>query len=130
MNDARADTLPERTAYLVMLGVGPAIWMLHFLMSYATAAVWCAKVAGPGGPLDGVRAAIASYTVVALIGIALVGWSGYRRHRHGTEASADDSDTPEARHRFLGFATLLLASLSALATAYVGISAMLFDTCH
>ena len=67
MNDARADTLPERTAYLVMLGVGPAIWMLHFLMSYATAAVWCAKVAGPGGPLDGVRAAIASYTVVAVL---------------------------------------------------------------
>lgn len=128
--DARAERLPERTIYLVMLACAPAIWMLHFLLSYVTAAIWCARVAGPGGPLDGVRTAIVWYTILALLGIALVGWSGYTRHRHGTEVSPHDSDTPEARHRFLGFATLLLAGLSAAATIYVATSALFFQACY
>jgi hypothetical protein len=130
MNDAHADSPPERAIYLVILASAPTIWMLHFLVSYATAAVWCARVAGPGGLLDGVRTAIGWYTAVALVGIALVGWSGYTRHRHGTETLPHDSDTPEARHGFLGFATLLLAGMSAVATVCVAVSAMFFRTCH
>jgi hypothetical protein len=130
MNQARAELLPERTVHLLMLAAAPAIWILHFLLSYVTVAIWCARIAGPGGPLGGARTAIAWYTIFALAGIALVGWSGYTRHRHGTETQPHDSDMPEARHRFLGFATLLLAGLSAVATVYVAMSAMFFQTCH
>ena len=32
-----------------MLTIAPGIWSAHFLLSYATAAVWCAKMAGPDG---------------------------------------------------------------------------------
>jgi hypothetical protein len=130
MNEADAGTLPERPAYLAMLALAPAIWMAHFLMSYLTAAIWCAKVAGRGAPLDAVHTTVAWYTVLAVIAIALVGWSGYARHRHGLEVAEHDSDTPADRHRFLGFATMLLAGLSAVATLCVAVSAMWFETCH
>jgi hypothetical protein len=129
MNTTAPDTLPEKVAYLVMLAAPPSIWMLHFLLSYVTAAVWCARFTGRDGSLAQIHNVIAVYTVIALAGIAATGWSGYRRHRHGAETTAHDSDTPEDRHRFLGFATLLLAGLSAVATIYVAMSAWFFESC-
>jgi hypothetical protein len=138
---------------LWLLTIAPAIWAAHFLSCYVTAAIWCARFAAPGGALNGIRTAIAWYTAAALIGIAVVGWEGFRRHsypstlRHaqgrpeqsrgatglgtgGTEATTHDLDTREDRHRFLGFATLLLSGLSALAVAYAAFAATLFDTCR
>ena len=78
------------------------------------------------------------YTAGALVGIAFVGWEGLRRHRHpstalgagGTEATTHDLDSPEDRHRFLGFATLLLSGLSAVAVVYAAVAATFFETCR
>jgi hypothetical protein len=80
---------------------------------------------------------------VALVGITIIGWEGFRRHSYsgtsgpstslgagGTEATTHDLDTPEDRHRFLGFATLLLSGLSAVAVLYAALAAMYFDTCR
>jgi hypothetical protein len=114
---------------LWMLTIAPAIWATHFMLSYVSAAIWCAKFANPSGSLEGVRTAVGWYTAAALIGIAIVGWEGYRRHSYGTETTTHDLDSPEDRHRFLGFATLLLSGLSAVATIYVGLSAVFFRTC-
>jgi hypothetical protein len=119
----------RRRDSLWLLTIAPAIWAVHLLVSYSSAAVWCAKFVPPGAPLGGVRTAIAWYTVVALAGIAIVGWEGLRRHRHGTEATTHDLDTPEDQHRFLGFATLLLAGLSMVAVLYVALAATFFETC-
>ena len=122
---------------LWLLTIAPAIWAAHFLSCYVTAAIWCARFSAPGGALNGIRSAIAWYTAAALIGIATVGWEGFRRHSYpstglgtGTEATTHDLDTREDRHRFLGFATLLLAGLSAVAVAYAAFAATLFDTCR
>jgi hypothetical protein len=123
---------------LWLLTIAPAIWAAHFLSCYVTAAIWCARVAAPGGALNGVRTAVAWYTAAALIGISVVGWEGFRRHMFpstalgagGTEATTHDLDTREDRHRFLGFATLLLAGLSAVAVTYAGFAATFFDTCR
>jgi hypothetical protein len=115
---------------LWLLTVAPAIWAVHLLLSYTTAAIWCAKFTSPGGPLGSVRSAIGWYTAVALLGIAGVGWEGLRRHHHGVEATTHDLDTPDDRHRFLGFATLLLAGLSAVAVAYAAMASAFFDTCR
>ena len=76
------------------------------------------------------RWAIATYTVLALIGIGLNGWSGWRRHRFGEESLPHDFDTPGDRHRFLGFATTLLAVLSAIATMFAAIVAFYFEDCR
>ena len=128
---------PDRGS-LWLLTIAPAIWAAHLLSCYVTAAIWCARFAAPGGALNGIRTAIAWYTAVALIGIAVVGWEGFRRHSYpstalgagGTEATTHDLDTREDRHRFLGFATLLLSGLSAVAVAYAAFAATLFDTCR
>ena len=115
---------------LWLLTIAPTLWALHFLGCYVTAAVWCAKFAAAGGSVAGVRPAIAWYTVTALAGIAFVGWEGFRRHQYGTEATTHDLDTPEDRHRFLGFATLMLAGLSAVGVLYAALAATFFETCR
>jgi len=115
---------------LWLLTVAPTIWAAHLLLCYITAAIWCAKFVGPGGPLGAVRSAVIWYTTAALIGIAVMGWEGFRRHRYGTEATTHDLDSVEDRHRFLGFATLLLAGLSAVGVLYAALAATYFDTCR
>lgn len=114
---------------LWLLAFSPAIWSIHFLLSYATASVWCAKIAGRDNRIDGALIAILVYTVVALAGIFIVGWLGYRRHRVGDGALPHDDDTPEDRTRFLGFATLLLSGLSALATIFSAFVLFFFRRC-
>jgi hypothetical protein len=118
------------TDTLWMLTIAPAIWAAHLMLSYITSAVWCAKFTGADSSLGGVRTAIGWYTTVALIGIAFVGWEGFRRHSHGSETTPHDLDSPEDRHRFLGFATLLLAGLSAVATIFVAFASVVFETCR
>ena len=115
---------------LWLLTIAPAIWGAHLLACYITVSVWCAKFAGSGGELGGTRSAIVWYTVAALAGIALMGWEGYRRHRHGTETTTHDLDSAEDRHRFVGFATLLLAGVSAVGVLYAALAAMYFETCR
>jgi hypothetical protein len=125
-----ATPLPERTRYLVLLAIGPTVWMAHFLATYATLSAWCFKLGGREGSLSGLRVTIAAYTALALVAIGLVAASAYRRHRHGDEPPPHDMDSPEDRHRFLGFATLLLAGFSGLATAFVALSTLFFETCR
>ncbi len=125
-------THPERDESLWALTVAPTIWAVHFLLSYTSAAVWCAKVGQASASIDGIRVVIAVYTAVALTGIAVAGVIGYRRHGygHGLETTGHDFDTPEGRHRFLGFAVLLLAGLSAVATIFTALPAVFIQTCR
>lgn len=110
--------------------VSPTIWAAHFMLSYVTAAVWCAKYAARFDSLAPARWAIVAYTVVALAGIAWNGLGGLRRHRFGDEPLPHDFDTPADRHRFLGFATLLLAGLSAVATLFAALVVLYFEDCR
>ena len=121
---------PEKRESLWLLTVSPVIWSAHFLLSYITAAVWCAKAVGPDGSLAGARIAIAAYTAVALAGIVLTGWIGYRRHRHEGGEPPHDEDTPEDRHRFLGFSTFILSGLSAVAVVFQSLPAVFIGSCR
>lgn len=121
---------PEKKESLWVLTASPVIWSAHFLLSYITAAVWCAKVVGRDGSLWGARLAIVVYTLVALVGIGIVGWRGYRRQRRGSGVGSYDLDTPRSRHRFLGFATLLLSALSAVGVLYDALVVFFLSTCH
>lgn len=124
--DASTHGLPKGLWQLVL---GPTAWALHFLASYVTAAVWCAR-AGGGAPLGTVRTALFAYTAVALAAIAWIGWRGWRQHRRGREAPPHDEPTPGDRQRFLGLATALLCGLSFVAVAYVALSAVMIGTCR
>lgn len=119
----------EKKESLWLLTFAPAIWAVHFLLSYWTASVWCAKISGRDNPIPGALLAIVVYTVIALAGILFVGWLGYRRHSLGNADLPHDDDTPEDRTRFLGFATLLLAGLSGVATAFSAFVLFFFRSC-
>ncbi len=125
MND-----LPGKNESLWFLIAAPTLWGVHFLLCYATASVWCAKVVGPGGSLATARMTIAVYTALALIAIGIIGWVGYRRHSLGAAELPHDDDTPEDRRRFLGFATLLLSSLSAVAVIYAALVTVFVERCY
>jgi hypothetical protein len=119
----------EQNQTLWLMTASPLIWAAHFLASYATAAIWCAKLANEDGSLTGARWAIAIYTVLALFGIALVGWIGLHRQSFGAATVPHEFDSPADRHRFLGFATILLSILSAVATIFVSLAAVFMETC-
>ena len=121
--------LPERHESLWMLALSPTIWAAHFLLCYVTGAIWCAKVPALA-PLGGVRTAVVVFTIVALAGIAVTGWIGHRRHSYGAAELPHDDDTPEDRHRFMGYATLLLSGLSALAVIYAALVVVFVRTCE
>ena len=121
-------TEPRHSLWL--LAASPAIWAAHFLLSYVTAAVWCAKVADPAGSLWTVRVAILVYTVGALAAIAGIGYVGFASHRLGSASLPHDDDTPQDRRRFLGFATFLLSGLSAVAVVYAALVAVYIETCQ
>ena len=122
--------LHEKHENLWLLVVSPTIWAVHFLVSYITAAIWCAKFAPRDGSLAPVRWAIAAYTAAALLGIALNGRSGLRRHRRGTESPPHDYDTAGDRHGFLGYATVLLSALSAVAVVFAALVIVFFKDCR
>ena len=138
MNLASTDRRASEHYSLWLLTIAPTIWALHLLLCYISAAIWCAKFAPAGGPLAGIRTAILWYTAAALVGIAITGWEGFRRHRYpgtalgasSTEATTHDLDTAEDRHRFVGFATLLLSGLSAVGVVYAALAASYFETCR
>jgi hypothetical protein len=60
---------PEHKESLWLLIVSPTIWAVHFLLSYISAAIWCAKFASRYDSIEPVRWAIVFYTAVALLGI-------------------------------------------------------------
>lgn len=109
----------EAEESLLTLVAPPLLWAAHFLLSYGTAALHCAKLAEVGGSLGAARWVIVAYTVVALALVGWLGWRGYERRRSAAGSAADSAPGGAlARQRFLGFTTALLAGLSALAIVY------------
>tara|TARA_Y100001949_G_scaffold169754_1_gene170083 strand:- start:50854 stop:51279 length:426 start_codon:yes stop_codon:yes gene_type:complete len=120
---------PQERDTLWLITFSPTIWAAHFLLSYQAVSVWCAKVAGRSGELGDIRLAIGVLTLIALVGIGLTGWKGWRHHSFGHATAPHDFDTPGDRHRFLGFATLLLSGLSFVATIFVALSVVFIRSC-
>lgn len=121
--------LRERETSLWFMISGPIIWSAHFLVSYVSAAIYCAKVPPPHEMVL-VQAIIAAVTVAALAGIVFSGWLAARNWRVGDKGWREHGEpTLEARHRFMGHATWLLSALSAVATIYVALPAIFAASC-
>ena len=123
-----ADT-PEVRGGLFLIVAPPTAWTVHFLASYLTAAIWCEKFVTANGSAEGVAWLIFLYTAVALPIIGYLGWRGYCRSQ-GRKPDDAEADGRGDRYRFLGFASLLLAGLSAVATVYTALVAVFVPTCH
>lgn len=130
MKDTGQHDTREKDDSLWWLAAAPLVWVGHLLASYITAAIFCAKAETLGTSLDSVRLAIVGYTAVALAAVVAIGFRGLRRHRFQAKSSAHDFDTPDARYRFLGFATVLLSGVSALAIVYVALPILFMETCR
>jgi hypothetical protein len=113
------------------LTAGPAIWALHFLLSYVAAAIYCAKWVPGDAELQPIQTYVAALTGVALAGILALGWNAYGRWYHaGDPEPPHDAATRADRRRFLGFAALLLCGLSFVATVYTAMAAFLAASCR
>ncbi len=121
-------TTPMRRNHILWLVVPPGVWAVHFLASYVTIAIWCAKFADESGDATPVRIAIAAYTVVALAIIVVMAGLSYRQHRTGGVAPHDD-DTYEDHVRFTGQATFLLSLLSGVATIFTALVVVFVGSC-
>lgn len=128
--------VPESEDSLWWVAAAPGVWAAHFTLSYATAAVWCAKQGGEA-PLSGARVAIAAFTVVGLVAVGAVGWRGLRSYHRNSGGSGNepakprtDVDTSLARHQFLGFTLLTLAGLSAVAIVFQALAAVFIGSCR
>ncbi len=120
----------RRSGGLWRLTFPPFVWVAHFLASYLTTAIYCAKFASLDGDAMPIRIAVAVFTVIALTLIVLIGVSSMRLHRLGDATLPHDDDTPRDEQRFLGFATLLLSILSGIATLYTALVFVIMETCH
>jgi hypothetical protein len=125
-----AEPLHEQHESLWWLAAPPLIWAVHLLASYCTAAIYCQKLVERGGPLGAARLAIVVYSVLALAALIGVGVRGYRRHRYGETTGTRHLDTPEDRHRFLGFATVLLSGIAAVAVTFEALPALFIGSCR
>jgi hypothetical protein len=122
--------VPEREDSLWWVAAAPGVWAAHFTLSYATAAVWCAKQ-GSAAPLSVARVAIAAFTVVGLGMVAVVALRGLRNYHRSHEARPrTDVDTSLARHQFLGFTLLSLAGLSGVAIVFQALAAVFIGSCR
>lgn len=125
-----SEILAEHRQTPWLIAASPALWALHFMACYITGALWCGAAADPAAPLGSLRTAVWIYTALALAGIGVVGAIGLRRHRHGSSKPPHDADTPEDRHRFIGFATLLLSALCAVAVTYAALVVVFIEDCQ
>ena len=121
-------SLPERHASLWQLIAGPATWAAHFLLCYVTAAIWCARHARLP-PSIGLRTTLWIYTGIALALIALFAWRALRHHRWGAASLPHDDPSAGDRHRFLGYATLLLCGLGFIAVLYSAMAIAFVGSC-
>ena len=121
---------PEKHDSLWWVAASPAIWAAHFLLSYSTAAIWCAKYAGADASLSSARIAIGAFTAFALAAVAVVAWRGFQQYRAARSKAAAEADSPAGRHHSLGFTLLSLSGLSALAIVYAGLAAVFIGSCH
>lgn len=117
----------ERGDSLWWVAAAPAIWAAHFTLSYATAAVWCAKN-GREASLGFARGAIAVFTGLGLVAILVVALRGLRNYRAPNPVRG--GDTSEARHHFVGFTLLALSGLTALALIYEALTVVFVRSCH
>jgi biotin transporter BioY len=113
----------------------PSIWAAHFLLSYWIAAIYCAKLAGPGPEgLETIR--LVRWTIIGLTILAclLILWLGrIARHRYEGPLRVDaeiNRDTKTDRNRFLGHVTLLLCGISIVAIVFTAIPSLVFDACR
>ncbi|WP_159082370.1 hypothetical protein [Paragemmobacter aquarius] len=130
---------------LLRITLGPLVWALHLMVSYAAAAIWCAKIwcaeiwcaeiwcaeiwcAESGtSVIDPLLTALLTISATALALLAALGWTFWRQYRNDAN---EDRPTDRSRYRFLGHVALLLTLVSAIGVVYDTLPAVFAGTCR
>ena len=125
----------EESESLVRITLAPALWAVHFALSYASTAIYCAKWGEGADSILGFRIGIAVATVLVLAAIAWLGWRAWRQWdanvgRSAREVLEDLVEEHEDRHEFLGHAAFLLAIISFVGVVYTALPVALIETCR
>lgn len=121
--------VPKQIESLWTLFTAPVVWAVHFLASYLSAAVFCAKQEHLAFGFDMLRLGIGAITVAALAMIVLSAWLAWRQWGFGAHDPPHDDPTGRDRRLFQGFATLLLSGLSFVAVIYVAMPLLFVTEC-
>lgn len=124
----------EEVSSLFRIALGPTIWALHFVVSYASVAVYCAKYAGETESILGFRLAVGALTLAALAAIAWTGARAFRQwnvnaRRGLREVAVDLVEEEEGRHEFLGHAALLLSIVSFVGVVFSALPVLYIRSC-
>jgi hypothetical protein len=125
----------EERASLARITLAPAVWAVHFVLSYASTAVYCSRWGEGEATIQAFRIAIAVGTLVALAMIGWLGWRGWRQWdsrvgRSGLQVLEDLVEEHEERHEFLGHAAMLLAIISFDGVIYTSLPVALIGSCR
>jgi hypothetical protein len=122
--------IPREVESLWTLFTAPTVWAVHFVVCYASVAVYCAKAAALDFGFDTVRLALAGFTLLALAMIVFSAWLAWRQWGFGTGDPPHDEPTRKGRTLFQGYATLLLSGLSFVAVVYAAIPLIFIAECQ
>ena len=121
--------IPKEVEALWTLFTAPVVWAAHFLICYASVAVYCARAGQFGFGFSTIRIALALVTAAALLLIAMSAWLAWRQWGFGVHEPPHDAPTRGERTRFQGFATLLLSGLSFVAVLFVALPLLFIAEC-
>lgn len=114
--------------HLWHLIASPTVWAAHFLFSYISASVGCARLGS--GAMPSIRDGIMAATVVALLLVLFFGALAWVQSRSGDDLPPYDDNTTEHRVRFLATAKLMLSGLSFIAIVFQALPVLVFTDCR
>ncbi len=120
----------RREADLWFLIGSPIIWALHFLACYVLAAIHCQKAGMDSASLAPIRIWIIGLTAVALVLVFISGVQAWRHWGFGANSPPHDAATAEDRRRFIGYATLLISTLSFVAILFTALPIFFITDCR
>jgi hypothetical protein len=122
----------EESDSLWRIALGPLIWAIHFVLTYAGAAIVCEKLVGEQAwAMPFLQLSIAGISVLALALIAWIGWRSWRQWDYLDDYDYEhDRSVEEDRHEFLGHAAFLLAVVSFISVIYVALPAIFVAECY
>lgn len=121
----------EERGSLWRITLGPAVWALHFLISYGATAVFCAKFATDAASIAGFRLAVLALGLAAEAVILWIGWRAWRQWDYLASRDYENAlGENEDRHQFLGHAAFLLAIVSFLGVLYTAFPIIFIESCR
>tara|TARA_R110002020_G_scaffold109430_9_gene253068 strand:- start:6525 stop:6926 length:402 start_codon:yes stop_codon:yes gene_type:complete len=130
-SDEERRSFREEADSLWLITFAASIWAVHFIVCYGATASVCAKLGGDPAVVLTLRLALGVFTVIALAGIAFVGWRSWLQWDFLDDGDREhDLAREEDRHEFLGHASFLIAIISFIGVIYVSLPVLVLETCQ